>query len=347
MFVHVQLTLSVDKLTQYKLDLLKKYKPEKNWISLEWDKSFSLNYTSPDSFLKAPTCMKLNNEKIYITDNLQHKLKIYSKEGDFLKSFGQHGKGPSDLLFPYWLEFQKDMVFINSDNGIDIFDQNLKFLKRIKIFLTAKRFFVIKNHVYFGFFGILKGKYPFFIKKDVDGKVIGQVFEDDLEKDDFLKRIKADIFIDSADGKIFAAPMHWNKIYVYNEKLELLKKIRLDYSLLDKIEKWNDIPDFNKKKNSRRIWPCNILAGFKIFEGKLYLFLQLPKLEILVLDTHGNIENHFYNNNDFQFMWWRDFDIQREKEGIVFYILGYSMSDEKPEMQDFNVFRMLPCQKQK
>jgi hypothetical protein len=291
--------------------------------------------------------MKLNNEKIYITDNLQHKLKVYSKEGDFLKSIGQHGKGPSDLLFPYWLEFQDDKVFINSDNGIDFFDQNFKFLKRIRIFLTAKRFFVIKNHVYFGFFGILKGKYPFFVKKDVDGKVIGQVFEDDLEKNDFFKRIKADIFIGFAEGKIFAAPMHWNKIYVYNEKLELLKKIKVDYSLLDKIEKWNDIPDFNKKKNSRRTWACNILAGFKTFEGKLYLFLQLPKLEILVLDTHGNIDNHLYNDNDFQFMWWRDFDIRREQEGIVFYILGYSMSDDKPEMQDFNVFRMVPCQRQK
>ncbi|NIM12094.1 MAG: 6-bladed beta-propeller, partial [Candidatus Aminicenantes bacterium] len=179
MIASAQFTLGIDKLTQYKLDLLKKYKPEKSWISLEWDKSFSLIYTSPESFLKAPPCIKINNDRIYIVDNMQHKLKLYSKQGDFLRSIGQMGKGPSDLDFPNWLEFQGDMAFIISDNGIDVFDQNFKFLKRIKIFLTAKRFFVIKNNVYFGFLGTLKGKYPFFVKKDINGKVIGQVFEDD------------------------------------------------------------------------------------------------------------------------------------------------------------------------
>jgi hypothetical protein len=84
-----------------------------------------------------------------------------------------------------------------------------------------------------------------------------------------------------------------------------------------------------------------IFFGMKIFEKNIYLFLNLPGLEILVLNSDGNILDHYYNFKDFQLMWWKDFDIKKEKGNIVFYILGCSMSDDKPEMNDFNVYRMV------
>jgi hypothetical protein len=243
LMINHQLTPGIDKLTQYKSDLLKNNKPGKNWVYLEWDKSFLLKSQSTEAFLKAPTCIKIKDEKIYIVDNLRHKLNVYSMNGVFLKSIGQQGKGPLDFEAPCWLEFQDNAVLVKSDNGIDIFDLNFNFKSRIRIFVTFKRFFVINNHIYYSFHGIYKDKYAFFIKKDMNGKVVNFIIENDIEENDFFKKTKADNFFVFVDGKLFVVPMHFNKIYVYNENLDLLNKIKLDYSLLDKIEKWNDIPE--------------------------------------------------------------------------------------------------------
>ncbi|NIR04328.1 MAG: 6-bladed beta-propeller [Candidatus Aminicenantes bacterium] len=331
-----------DELFEYKLILIKSFKQAKDWCYLGRDQSFKLHYESPESFIKMPTCMKVDreNKRILIIDNNRHQVKVFSKKGDFIKSVGQPGQGPGDMNSPYWLEFCRDKICICSNGRIDFFDKNLNFKSRLRVFLPFPRFFVFKDYIYAGISAPYREKYPLFVKMDINGRVQDFVIDDDMN-DHFFRKIKDDIFILFANERVIVVPMHWNKIYIYDNQLKLIRKRSINYPLLDKVEEWNLIKDMNRKKNSRIYWPCRMTASAKLFEDKVYILLNLPRLEILVLDHDGKIKIHFYNDNDFQLMKWKDFDIQEEKGKIIFYILGYSLEDEKTEMSDYNVYRMI------
>jgi hypothetical protein len=137
-----------------------------------------------------------------------------------------------------------------------------------------------------------------------------------------------------------AIPKSWNTIYIYDENLKPLKRMKINYPLLDKIEEWNDIPGYNKDEKSARTWGSNIYSSVKVFGDKIYLLLNLPRLEILEINPEGDIVNHFCNEKDFRLMRFSDIDIQKEDGRTVFYIMGYSIADEETEMDEYNVYRL-------
>jgi len=338
--INMGLIGEIDALTAYKLRLLKDHKVYKNFIYLERDKSFSLKYQSQDAFIKMPSCLKIYNNNLLIVDNMRHQIKIFSTKGDFLKNIGGYGAGPGDLASPFWLEIYQDKLYILTNFGIDVFNNYLKFEKRIRVFLSISNFFVIDDYIYAGLHSPYKEKYPFFIKMNMDGKVLGYVMDEDID-DHFIRKIKDDIFIFFLNDRFIVAPKHWNKIYIYRKDLNLIKKIKINYTLLDKIEEWNYSREENQKKNSRICWPSHIHASVKLLDDNIYFLLNVPRFEILVLSSDGNIVNHYYNENDFKLMRWIDFDIRKEQEKIVFYLLGNSIADDKPEMNDYNVYRVV------
>lgn len=322
-----------DELTDFKLEALKKVKPDNTWSPLVLDKFFRIKYDANESFLSTPACIKVHNDNIYIVDNIRHCIKIYSIKGDFIRTLGQRGKGPSDLVLPIWCEFYNDKLFVKSENGIDSFDKNLKFEKRINFVERMKQFIVKNDYIYFGSGKVYNNQYPLFFKIDFNGNITKAILNNDMD-DMFLKRVKNDIYILFIDNQFVVVPMHWNKLYYYDKNLDLIKTQKIDYPVLDKIQEWNQSCEINNKLKSNRIWPCNIIASAKVFNGKIYLLLGFPHLEILVLNPQGKIISHLFNKTDFKKMLWIDFDIRIEQGKTVFYLISWDISEEKSEEED-------------
>ncbi len=65
---------------------------------------------------------------IYICDHMDHCIKVYNNSGQYLKTIGQYGKGPGELIWP-------NSIAITSDNRIAILSQ-----QRISYFTTQGEF---------------------------------------------------------------------------------------------------------------------------------------------------------------------------------------------------------------
>jgi len=69
------------------------------------------------------------NENIYLQDARARKIKIFDKEGNFLREFGRRGQGPGEFQIPRFLQ-------LLSLNKLKVFDLGNK---RISIFSLITR----------------------------------------------------------------------------------------------------------------------------------------------------------------------------------------------------------------
>lgn len=75
-----------------------------------------------------------NRGNIHILDAGNHKVKIYDKEGTYLRAFGRKGSGPGEFIGATRLEvFPEGNILINdlATNAVTIFDRSGHFIRRI------------------------------------------------------------------------------------------------------------------------------------------------------------------------------------------------------------------------
>lgn len=75
-----------------------------------------------------------NKGNIHIRDAGNHKIKIYDKDGTYLKAFGRKGSGPGEFIGATRLEvFPGGNIMINdlATNAVTIFDRSGQFIRRI------------------------------------------------------------------------------------------------------------------------------------------------------------------------------------------------------------------------
>jgi hypothetical protein len=326
-----------DELFEKKLKHIKEFKPAKHWLFVKFDDSFALKFAGSESFIKDVTCLRVKDNRILILDNHRNRLFVFDKNGNFVKTVGRRGRGPGDLHAPYWMDIYENNLYINNNNGIEIFGQDLKFIRRIRPFLLVWRFAVDDNSIYCSTKGTYKGDYPLIIKLNMNGGAEGAFKTEDL-KDPLFQRSKFGHVV-ILDKQVVLVSKHWNRVYFYEKESKSLNRIKIDYGLLDKIEEWNQ-RRINKKRGIIR-WFSNLIASAKSHRGKIYLLLKIPRLEIISIDNQGNIREHLFNDEDFRFMRWFDFDIEQKGEKLFFYVAGHSIGNEKKrDLSEFTVHRV-------
>jgi hypothetical protein len=326
-----------DELFEYKLKHEKNYNPGESWIKLNFDDSFALEFESEDSFIRVGTCLEKQDGNFYIIDNNLHKFVAFNENGKFLKKVGQIGKGPGDLYCPYFIRFFKNRIFIHDNNGFEIFGKDFNFLKRIRTFLIIHDYIFFRENIYCVPIGSYKENNPLILKLGMDGSVQSGFYDERIGKS-ALKNDRVGYLGIVNDNLIFI-PTNWNMIYVIDENLKLRKKIQIKYGLLDDLEKWNN-KSLNNKKGFR-FWFANMIASVKTIQDRIYVLLDIPRLEIIQININGNIEKHFYNDVDFRFMRWTDFTVEENGNVPTFYIMGYSIGKEKKGLSELGVYKLI------
>ncbi|MCD6193347.1 MAG: NHL repeat-containing protein [Candidatus Aminicenantes bacterium] len=70
---------------------------------------------------------------IYLTDTLDYSLKKFSPAGRLVKKAGGRGQGPGEFMAPREVQIFQNYVLVTDQNirGIQVFDRDLNFIKRI------------------------------------------------------------------------------------------------------------------------------------------------------------------------------------------------------------------------
>jgi hypothetical protein len=73
--------------------------------------------------------------QIYVTDAMDYSLKKFDADGKLLQKAGRKGQGPGEFLAPRLLARSYDHLFVTDQSipGIQVFDHDLKFVRRIPI----------------------------------------------------------------------------------------------------------------------------------------------------------------------------------------------------------------------
>jgi sugar lactone lactonase YvrE len=108
---------------------------------------------APDSFNQPPDVAVAPNGDIFVSDghqgcNCDSRIVKFSKDGKFIKAWGQKGTGPGDLQDPHCLAFDSQGRLFVCDRRnlrIEIFDQDGKFIDAWKQFGRPSGIFISKD----------------------------------------------------------------------------------------------------------------------------------------------------------------------------------------------------------
>jgi hypothetical protein len=88
---------------------------------------------SGDSVIASAKTLAVDDgENIYVLDEKDFAVKVFDKNGAFVRRFGQKGKGPGDLDKPTRISIDRSknaLVIVNGASGLSYFSFNGKFLK--------------------------------------------------------------------------------------------------------------------------------------------------------------------------------------------------------------------------
>ena len=219
-----------------------------------------------------------NEERIYVMDQGGSQVKVFDKNGTFLRSIGKRGQGPGELQNPneIFLTDNNQLVFEDFIRGLNFYSLEGKFIRSLS---TAKIFpirVLVNSKGYI--LALINIAEP-----SKNGKEI-KLFDAYLN---FLKTIVTIPESDSQDFNPFRPGIHWalakydNLVVGYLEDYEL-QIFNSDGELIKKINRKYDpvkITSEEIEEMKRRIKP-----GLKLIIPKHY-----PAIQYLFADDEGRI----------------------------------------------------------
>jgi len=95
-------------------------------------RSFPINATSKsDEFLNSPTNLFVTDDLVYVSDFGAFKVKVFTRDGKFVRSIGSYGKALGQFVRPKGIAVDRDGLLHVVDAGfenVQIFDKNGKLL---------------------------------------------------------------------------------------------------------------------------------------------------------------------------------------------------------------------------
>jgi len=151
-------------------------KPDK-WIYNTPDENY-FNFSNP--FI----VYNRNNENVYVTDALNHRIVIFDEDLNFITEFSRYGQGPGEINQPVGLNFFSNgniMINSRSPNKILITDKNFNFINEIMIdaYLSKTN---SNNRIYVYNPNITQKLFSIFDEKGNNIGKFGDLFTDTIDK---------------------------------------------------------------------------------------------------------------------------------------------------------------------
>jgi len=286
-----------------------------------------------------PVDLKIAQDgKIYILDSKDSDIKVFQKDGTFIRRLGREGSGPGEFKRPWTLHVLGDYLYV-SDTGNGRFQvltkggtyqksvrlpvefgQGMAFDNRANIYLNTRGFRsskIISAYDQQGNlireFGDLEGRAIQFydltlIKKQIKNNEIPDNFKNEV------------LLIADNSGNLFAIHSAINKLKKYSAQGDLLAQTEI------KSEVYKDIYKLFLKQNSEiaenpsAYYPLRYISDLAVDkDGRLFVLLNDPsKLTIYVFSNDGKFEKKLIGVKD------KVMQICVSEENILFAVGGDS-----------------------
>jgi hypothetical protein len=289
----------------------------KNAVELEL--RFSFQYPE----LKHPFEMADDSSgNIFITDDEQNAVFKFNSSGEYLSQFDQQGKGPSEFFSPQNILLTKNLIAIQElkNKRIRFLDSEGKPLKSIKIYKDNIQDIAINND------GLLFIAKSLSIKDttlvDVfspQGKLLysfGEAFKF-IPPYPLLNSRKLTL---NRKGEILVAFTYFPLVRKYSQKGELLAEYDIENNIMKAKEKMNLTLMGKARLNKFHYGYTRIIIAMKVFEDKVYLLSNYPRLEILEINEKGKIINTSWKDSDALYKP-DDLLVQKIGNKKIFYVL--------------------------
>lgn len=195
---------------------------------------------------------------IYVTDSLDYSLKKISSDGNLLKKKGGRGQGPGEFMAPRLLDASENYLYVTDQlvSGIQVFDKDLQFVRRIPIQVPISDFCVLRDDE-IAIAPLEINSPPQICFYDAGGRI---------ERVMTLGQYSADLIMDQFS---FIIDNH--------------KNVYIAYTFQDKIEKFDTL--------GSRIWSMELLGIKKVKKEKISGYVLPTKIiyKDVDLDSRGNI----------------------------------------------------------
>jgi len=260
-------------------------------VSFELDCVIGESDDPEKSFSEVSTFVIDDNEILYALDFKDRKIKVYDKEGKFIRSFGEQGQGPGELDMPAG-------IHLTPDNKLLIEDAT----QRKLVYFTLERTYL--NHVSFAdrlalvnllmdpnghFLGRelkLEGEKMFFVIKKFDPELKPQFSLDQIEfaipvpgsgnKIDLMDMLS--IYQFDSSGNIYYGRNIDYEIKVYSSDGTHVKSIQKEYDPQKVTEE--DIEEILSRMPD--VGPVNVKELFNFPE-------KFPPYQFFTLDEEGRV----------------------------------------------------------
>lgn len=206
--------------------------------------SKDLNYSFSD-----PIAISSDSKgNLFVLEAGNHKIKIFTKDFKYVKSFGSKGSGPGEFRRPESLEIDANDNIYVGDPGkgvIEVFNSKLEYKKSIKMKSTNIQFkllkdgkIVLRNPNLDGGRGLKENNVPLFLILDNDGKEIKKIGQGIyFKKPPFNTGGNRMIITVDKNNYIYAAFLFQNKIEIYSYDNKLVKSIKREVNKNKSIDK--------------------------------------------------------------------------------------------------------------
>lgn len=202
-------------------------------IGLEFVRTFGdLESEDENIQLYRPNDVGLDSKgNVYILDTGNFKIKKFSSEGKFIKSFGNKGQGPGEFQYPGLIKIDaQDNIYImdSRKNELMIFDADLKYTGLIKNETTVQPFHIYNEDMILGNSNsfMISGKTeikPLFFTFDGEGNVIKEHGQTKKYADNIMNRIGNGIMVDvDKDDNVFVLFSARNRLEKYDKDMNLV-----------------------------------------------------------------------------------------------------------------------------
>jgi len=85
--------------------------------------------------------------KLYVTDTMDYSIKLFDEKGNLLKKTGRKGQGPGEFSAIRFLGISEQFLYVTDQYmpGIQVFDKDLNYKKRIPVFIPISGIKVISD----------------------------------------------------------------------------------------------------------------------------------------------------------------------------------------------------------
>lgn len=86
-------------------------------------------------------------DKLYVTDTMDYSIKLFDGKGNLLKKTGRKGQGPGEFSAIRFLGISEQFLYVTDQYmpGVQVFDKDLNYKKRIPVFIPISGIKVISD----------------------------------------------------------------------------------------------------------------------------------------------------------------------------------------------------------